>query len=226
MAYCAQNHNVFEPALTVVEAFRRLAPLNRHEVFSILSRYLFGWSDLEKTIGDLSGGELNRLQIASAQVLKANLLILDEPTNHLDIAAREAIEEALDDFDGTILVVSHDRYFLDKVADRIIAVVDASFVSHSGSFSEYWRDRGERKPARELSRPRGVLPKKKTHVDQSAQLEKRIEELEREKGDLESAITDAFSSGDHMRGRDRSNKLERLISRLGKLYEEWERETS
>ncbi|MGB1749817.1 MAG: ATP-binding cassette domain-containing protein, partial [Dehalococcoidia bacterium] len=90
-------------------------------------------------VSQLSGGERNRLQLANLMKLKPNFLVLDEPTNHMDIPPREAIEEALLDYEGTILVVSHDRYFFDKVIDRVVEVEDRKLRSFDGSFSEYWQ---------------------------------------------------------------------------------------
>ena len=100
----------------------------------ILAAFLFGWEDLDKRCGELSGGELNRLQLARASALKANFLVLDEPTNHLDIPTREAVEDALEDFEGTVLVVSHDRYFLEKVAERVVFIEDGAFHRVRGQF--------------------------------------------------------------------------------------------
>ena len=254
LAYCAQNQEVFDDEDSILDAFRRIAPLSRHQVYSVLRTYLFGWNDLEKRISDLSGGELNRLQIARAQVIGANFLILDEPTNHLDIAAREAMEEALEGYNGTILVVSHDRYFLEKVGTKIIAVIGDRFESYMGTFAEFWRDSslrnsgssdsgdvksvgaksgGAKSPqmmkaskrvsgennSRKSVKERRITGRSDAEV---AKLETRIDAAEREKRELESAITSAFSKGDHMKGRALSNRLEKHANRLDKLYEEWE----
>jgi ATP-binding cassette, subfamily F, member 3 len=109
---------------------------------------MFGYDDLSKRCGSLSGGELNRLQLARASALKANFLVLDEPTNHLDIPTREAVEDALEDFEGTVLVVSHDRYFLEKIAGRVVFIEESRFNEYEGSFGEYWRDVGSLRSAR------------------------------------------------------------------------------
>lgn len=138
VGYCAQHQEVFDKGNTIVAEFEKLVPATRDEVFSFLSRFGFTWEDLARPVGTLSGGEKNRLQLARAIYLKANFLVLDEPTNHLDIPTREAIEEGLEDFAGTILVVSHDRYFLDKIAGRVVEVADRRFVDYRGNFSEYW----------------------------------------------------------------------------------------
>jgi len=141
LGYCAQERELFRAERTVAEEFGALGARDA-ETAKLLRRFLFGREVLEKRIASLSGGELNRLQIARAVYLGANFLVLDEPTNHLDIEGREAVEEGLADFEGTVLVVSHDRWFLEKVAERIILVEDGKLLPYEGSFAEYWRDRG------------------------------------------------------------------------------------
>ncbi|MBU1079636.1 MAG: ATP-binding cassette domain-containing protein, partial [Spirochaetes bacterium] len=139
VGYCAQAQEVFEPGNTVEDEFLKILP-TRRDAFAHLGRFLFSYDDLDKRIGELSGGELNRLQLARASAIKANFLILDEPTNHLDIPTREAVEDALADFDGTVLVVSHDRYFIEKVTDRVVFIEDRRLAEYEGGFAEYWRD--------------------------------------------------------------------------------------
>jgi ATP-binding cassette subfamily F protein 3 len=141
IGYCAQMQDLFDAADTVEDAFLKILPTTR-DVLAHVGKFLFGYADLSKRIGTLSGGELNRLQMARASALRANFLVLDEPTNHLDIPTREAVEEALAEFDGTVLVVSHDRYFLEKVAERVVFIADKRFNEYEGSFLEYWRDLG------------------------------------------------------------------------------------
>jgi ATP-binding cassette subfamily F protein 3 len=138
IGYCAQNQEVFNGGDSIESAFLKLGAANRREVLGAVSPFLFGMKDLAKQISELSGGEKNRLQIARALYLKANFLIMDEPTNHLDINAREAVESGLEDFDGTLLVVSHDRYFLDKCAERVVLVQDRDLLPYDGNFSEFW----------------------------------------------------------------------------------------
>ena len=122
VGYSAQEQEVLDDSHSVIEAITASAPhdkpISSHDAFATLTRFKFTREDMQKRIANLSGGERNRLQLARLMVLKANFLILDEPTNHLDILAREAVEESLEDFQGTLLVVSHDRYFLDKVVSR------------------------------------------------------------------------------------------------------------
>lgn len=229
VGYCAQNQDVFDADKTILDAFIELGTQNRKITYSLLSRFLFGWSDLDKRIRSLSGGEMNRLQLARLEVMGANFLILDEPTNHLDIGSREAIEEGLEDFAGTLLAVSHDRYFLDKIADRIIEIRDKKLATFNGNFSEFWRSRTNRLAAtnktRNLSKKREKVKTQSGNNGKSAaveNLESRIELLEEEKKSLEREITVAFEAGDHILGRSKSNKLQSVSARLDNLYQEWE----
>jgi ATP-binding cassette subfamily F protein 3 len=174
------------------------------------------------------------------EALGANFLILDEPTNHLDIAGREAIEEALEEFDGTLLVVSHDRYFLDKIADKVVEIRERKLELFSGNFSEFWRSRSvrgrslaeRRRTDQAERRGRRTVGSAKPKTGESAvsdaaskaagNLESRIEKLEGERGVLESEIAKAFESGDHKLGSEKSKKLSSLSRVIEKLYKEWE----
>jgi ATP-binding cassette subfamily F protein 3 len=138
VAYVTQHGDRLDPEATLFDACLAAGLKNADEAGKALSRFLFPRESLPRKIGSLSGGELNRLQLALAAIARANFLILDEPTNHLDIASCEAIEDAIAEFEGTILVVSHDRFFLDRVATRIVEIEDRDFVEHDGNFSEFW----------------------------------------------------------------------------------------
>src|SRR5438552_19023779 len=108
----------------------------------MLRKLLFSYRDMHNGIKHLSGGEKSRLQIVRLMLTDANFLVLDEPTNNLDLASIEVLEAALEDFDGTILAVSHDRYFLDKIVHRIVAIGDDSKVrQYAGNFSYYLEKR-------------------------------------------------------------------------------------
>ncbi len=228
VGYCAQHQEVFDPSRSILEEFLALGALNRREVFAAVARFLFAWEDLDKSIGDLSGGERNRLQLARIILLKANFLILDEPTNHMDIASREAIEESLTEFSGTVLLVSHDRYLLEKVTTRIVTIEEEGFVPFPGSFAEYWARRAteEQQPPRRVqagaskARGAGNAP----HADGAA-IERRITEQEAEKLRLERLIGEAFAAGDHQRGKALGIRLDRNARLLADLYQKWE-ETS
>lgn len=240
VGYCAQNQELLDPASTILEEFLSLGPANKREVHTLLGRFLFSWDDLDKSIGSLSGGEKNRLQLARLMLEKANFLILDEPTNHMDIASKEAIEESLSDFDGTILAVSHDRYFLDKVATSVVEIRDNHFHRFDGNFSEFWarknwipvtmtgrvstrakQYRKARMSGRTPSPNAGGVDKAKKDRHRE-QIESRIERLEQEKFEVERQTADAFLKKDHIKGRALSNTLQRLERQVNRLYQEWE----
>ena len=128
VGYCSQAQEIFKTENTIEDEIRSLGSLTRSDAYKIVAPFNFTWEDMEKKTADLSGGEKNRLQIARLIYLKTNFLILDEPTNHLDILSSEAVEEALADFQGTLLVVSHDRYFLEKTVNRIIEVRNKKLI--------------------------------------------------------------------------------------------------
>jgi ATP-binding cassette subfamily F protein 3 len=104
---------------------------------AFLNRYLFPYRMVTQKVGELSGGERSRMQLALIVLSGANFLVLDEPTNNLDIPSIEVLENALEEFEGSVLVVSHDRYFLDQVVDRILAFDDGQITTHPGGYSDY-----------------------------------------------------------------------------------------
>src|SRR5215213_4850480 len=136
--YYAQAHEGLEMNATVLQEIRRIKPLIKEtEARTLLGRFLFSGDDVYKRVGDLSGGERSRVALAQLTLMGGNLLVLDEPTNHLDIGAREALEVVLNEYNGTILFVSHDRYFIDAVADTIWMVEHGSIEAFDGTYSEY-----------------------------------------------------------------------------------------
>ena len=156
VGYCGQNQDVLKDERTVLSELTIECGFSRQQASGLLAQFLFRPDDFDKRVGSLSGGERNRLQLAKVLAQKPNFLIMDEPTNHLDIPAREAVEDVLLDFTGTVLLVSHDRYLLDKIATRVIEVRDKRLYSHEGNFSEYWSSRPapQRQRARVATRVR------------------------------------------------------------------------
>src|SRR5260221_6419307 len=145
IGYYSQNLSDLEPGNEVIQELRRLAPLaDNGTLRNFLARFLFFGEDVFKNVADLSGGEKGRLALAKLIYSHKNVLILDEPTNHLDIPAREALEDALDEYSGTIITVSHDRFFLDKIASQILSFEpDGTTNWFSGNYSEFhdWKER-------------------------------------------------------------------------------------
>jgi ATP-binding cassette subfamily F protein 3 len=137
IGYYAQEHETLDYDQTLIEAIRLTAPLSRESAVAFLNRFLFTYDQMQQPIGKLSGGERSRLQLAKLVLARPNLLLLDEPTNNLDIASIEVLEEALEEFVGTVLVISHDRYFLDKSVDRIVELRDGQLAEFVGGYTDY-----------------------------------------------------------------------------------------
>ncbi|MBC8160900.1 MAG: ABC-F family ATP-binding cassette domain-containing protein [Roseiflexaceae bacterium] len=138
MNYYAQTHEGLNAKATVLsEIWRINNDLKETQIRTLLGRFLFSGDDVYKRVGDLSGGERSRVALAQLTMMGGNLLVLDEPTNHLDIDAREALETVLNEYQGTILFVSHDRYFIDAVADAIWAVDNGTITPFDGTYSEW-----------------------------------------------------------------------------------------
>jgi len=136
-AYYAQEHETLDPALTLLQTVQQAGNLGESAAVAFLGKFLFEYRQTSQTVSLLSGGERSRLQLALVMLSKANFLLLDEPTNNLDIAAAEVLEESLANFEGTALIISHDRYFLDQVVDRILTIEDGRVVSRAGGYSDY-----------------------------------------------------------------------------------------
>ncbi len=137
VGYYAQEHDTLDFNQTVIDAVRLAGNMSEGRAVSLLTRYLFTYQQSTQKIGSLSGGERSRLQLALVVLSGANFLLLDEPTNNLDIASAEVLENALHDFNGTVLVISHDRYFLDQTVSRIFALEDGMITQHIGGYSDY-----------------------------------------------------------------------------------------
>jgi ATP-binding cassette subfamily F protein 3 len=140
IGYFSQTQDTLPAGLTPLELVRNARPVRENEAVTILMRFLFRYDQVRQPIETLSGGEQSRLQLLLLMLDGANCLVLDEPTNHLDIDSVEVLESALEQFDGTIIVISHDRYFLDRIADRIVEVTDGSLLQFQGGYSA-WRER-------------------------------------------------------------------------------------
>jgi ATP-binding cassette, subfamily F, member 3 len=137
VGYYAQEHETLDFNQTVIDTVRLFGNMSEGRAVSFLTRYLFNYQQSTQRVGSLSGGERSRLQLALLVLSGANFLLLDEPTNNLDIASAEVLENALHDFNGTVLVISHDRYFLDQTVNRIFELKDAKITEYIGGYSDY-----------------------------------------------------------------------------------------
>jgi len=137
IGYYAQEHQTLDYDKTLIDTIRHAAPISESDSVSFLGKFLFDYDQSRGHIRNLSGGERSRLQMALLMLSGANFLMLDEPTNNLDIPSAEVLEDVLAEFEGTILVISHDRYFLDRVASKIIEINNNQVQEYIGNYSEY-----------------------------------------------------------------------------------------
>jgi ATP-binding cassette, subfamily F, member 3 len=139
VGYYSQEHQTLQHWLhrTPIELVRDLKPVDEADAVAMLLKFIFTYEQTRQPIGTLSGGERSRLQLMALMLQRPNLLLLDEPTNNLDIPSVEVLENALDDFDGALFVISHDRYFLDRVVDNIVELDNGELATFDGSYTDY-----------------------------------------------------------------------------------------
>jgi ATP-binding cassette subfamily F protein 3 len=142
IGYYAQEHQTLDYTATLIDTIRHASPLSESRAVAFLGRFLFSYEQMRGPVSNLSGGERSRLQMALLMLSGANFLLLDEPTNNLDIASAEVLEEALNDFEGSVFVISHDRYFLDRVADHIWDLEEIGLGEYTGNYSDYQEQKG------------------------------------------------------------------------------------
>lgn len=244
VGYYSQLGENLNPKATLIDEAMRLTGMLRGGAESLLHRFLFTRDDLEKTIQVLSGGETARLQLAALVVSGADMLLLDEPTNHLDIASREAVEDALEEYPGTLILVSHDRYFLDKLADRVLHFVPPKVIGYEGNFSEFWQKRMTMiEEGRVALSSRGISrmdylsasdtvnltekpvktkkPRLKFDPALFKQLEEEIHRLEQLRPEVEEEYDKLQSKGKTARAERRRARLDEIDRRLKELYHQW-----
>ena len=232
-AYYAQGHEGLDPGRTALDTILYDQPLGEEQARNLLGRFLFSDDDVYKRVEQLSGGERSRLALARLTLEHANLLILDEPTNHLDILARETLEEVLVTYDGTLLFVSHDRFFIDSIANRVWAIEDGSLVQYLGNYSDMLRERARRDaPESDAAPSRAPLeqngaPQTSSRRSPRQQIDKelraarkRLEAAERAVSKMESQLSD-LDDAIHRATADQD--VERLTT-LGADYENAQRD--
>jgi ATP-binding cassette subfamily F protein 3 len=230
MRYYDQHLADLDPNKTVLTELQDAFGLPEETLRTFLGRLLFHGDDAFKTIRSLSGGEKSRVALAKLMLDDAGLLLLDEPTNHLDIPAQEMLEEALLDFEGTIVFVSHDRYFIDAIATRLWTVEDGVVTMHLGNYSDL--DRRRQRAARPVVAPeprksgRAITPgTARATVKPGAAVdgvEDRIDELEAEVRRIEEQLADHQTYDDPARVAELAAAHEDASGRLRALYQEWE----
>ena len=218
------------------------------EMRSLLGRFLFKGDDVFKLVGDLSGGEKAKLSLLKLMLSGANTLVLDEPTNHLDIESREVVEDALMEFGGTLIIVSHDRYLLTRIPDRILELTDSGMIEYKGNF-EYYLEKtspqqegssevSERGPSDKASDTGRTLElvraseadrqarkqkeaEERRRARRSDEIEKRIHELEGQIADIEEAISDPAKAADFEWMHKQSEIMAKCEEEITGLYDEW-----
>ncbi|MEE4193949.1 MAG: ABC-F family ATP-binding cassette domain-containing protein [Anaerolineae bacterium] len=140
-AYYAQQHETLDPKKTLIQTIQDARSMSDQRAVAFLTKFRYSYEQMRDPVGNLSGGERSRMQLAKMMLSGANFLMMDEPTNHLDIASAEVLEEQLAEFIGSLLIVSHDRYFLDRICTRIVAVEETKLISYPGNYSNYLKQR-------------------------------------------------------------------------------------
>ena len=232
VGYYAQTHENLNSQSTVLEEIRNASPLSEEGARTFLGRFLFSGDEVYKSVSALSGGERSRLALAKLTLLGANFLVLDEPTNHLDLPSRQFLEEVLADYDGTLLFVSHDRYFVDALATRVWMAQDGTIINHAGNYTDYRTRRAaaaSRAAAQAQRQEQQARAAKKGQpaangakaARQVSHVEAEISEGEQRLAALEADLSAASLEADVERITTLAGDYERQKARLEALYEEW-----
>ena len=211
--------------------------LTNTQIRNTLAAFLFTGEDVFKKISALSGGERGRVSLAKLMLSEANFLILDEPTNHLDITSKEILESALNAYEGTVLYVSHDRYFINKTASRILELTHQEFVNYIGNYDYYLEKREiltpvsvlEAAAAEEVSTQKLDWKQQKETQAQARKKENdlkkceaRIEELEQKSASLDTEMAKPENATNSAKLQELSKEKETVCNELEELYEKWE----
>ena len=226
LRYYDQHLADLDPSKTVLGELQDAFGLPEETLRTFLGRLLFSGDDAFKLIRSLSGGEKSRVALAKLMLDDAGLLLLDEPTNHLDIPAQEMLEDALNDYQGTIVFVSHDRYFIDDVATHLWVVADGTVSMSLGNYSDYERRRQQRLRAVETPAARPSEPGRSRSAVKPAEpatpVEDQIEEVEDEVRRIEDRLADHQTYDDPVLVAELSRAHEDASRRLRALYQQWE----
>ena len=244
IGYYDQEHHVLHAEKTIFEEISDTYPtLTETQIRNMLAAFLFTGDDVFKVISSLSGGERGRVSLAKLMLSEANFLILDEPTNHLDIASKEILEEALNSYTGTVLYVSHDRYFINQTATRILDLTNQSVVNYIGDYDYYLEKKEEltekyaptaqeaTEEAKEETSSEGKLTwqqqkeeqaRKRKQENELKKVEKRIEELETRDKEIDDTLVLPDVCTNVGRCADLSREKDKMQAELEELYEKWE----
>lgn len=240
IGYYSQTHSGLAMERTILDEIRQVTTLSEEGARSFLGRFLFSGDDVFKAIGALSGGERSRVALAKLTLQGSNFMVLDEPTNHLDLQSRQFLEDVLNEFDGTLLFVSHDRYFIDSLATKVWAIEDGVLIPYRGNYTDY-RTRKQpivldipesatkktvtiTKPApapkvTKVSSKKGSKVKVRTAEDVERDMEKAEEHVKV----LEDALSQAALNADAAQLTQLSEEYEQAKAHVEELFVEWER---
>lgn len=248
IGYYDQEHHVLHSEKTLFEEISDDYPyLNNTQIRNVLAAFLFTGEDVFKRISDLSGGERGRVSLAKLVLSNANFLILDEPTNHLDIMSKEILEDALNGYEGTILYVSHDRYFINRTAHRILDLTEGQFISYVGNYDYYLEKHDTVMAAIEANAPRNAdadsavaakAAESEVKLDWKAQkeeqarlrkkendlkkCEEKIAELEARISEIDTEMSDPAIGTQVAKLQELTKEQTSCQEQLEKLYEQWE----
>ena len=244
IGYYDQEHHVLHAEKTIFEEISDTYPtLTETQIRNMLTAFLFTGDDVFKVISSLSGGERGRVSLAKLMLSEANFLILDEPTNHLDIASKEILEEALNSYTGTVLYVSHDRYFINQTATRILDLTNQSVVNYIGDYDYYLEKKEEltekyapsaqeaTEETKEETPSEGKLTwqqqkeeqaRKRKQENELKKVEKRIEELETRDKEIDDTLVLPDVCTNVGRCAELSREKDKIQAELEELYEKWE----
>ena len=242
VAYYDQEHQVLHMDKTLFDELSDTYPdMTNTQIRNILAAFLFTGEDVYKKIADLSGGERGRVSLVKLMLSKANFLLLDEPTNHLDIVSKDVLENALNNFPGTVCYVSHDRYFINKTATRILDLTENRLLNYIGNYDYYIEKREAVEEAANLTnteqaeKPADVSESKKEWIDnktalaQKKKVKNALNKCEKEISEIEDklqAVDEEFSNPENASNVGKLMELQKqkeaLEKRLDKLMEDWE----
>ena len=238
VGYYDQQQSALHPEKDIMsEVWDDFPTMEPDRVRSTLALFLITGEDVFRPVGTLSGGERGRVALSKLMLKKDNLLLLDEPTNHLDMDSREVLECALEDYDGTLLTVSHDRYFINRVANRVVEMTPDGITEYTGNYDVYL----EKKQAmtalltpavsegktrtqieKEQKRERAGQNEIRARKAQFRTLEARIDSLEKEAAALEAELNKGEIWADHVKGAAAQAEMDAKKAELEELYEQWE----
>lgn len=246
IGYYDQELQSLDPSKTVLDTiWDRHKTMPEKDVRSILASFLFTAEDIDKTVGQLSGGQKARLTLTVLSLEKDNFLLMDEPTNHLDIEAKEVLEEALDNYDGTLLFVSHDRYFINELANKIISVRDGHAKIYNGNYSYYLDEKAkqaaaaqeaeaqkaetETTPAASQNKGKLSYQEQKARDSQKRKLERavsdaeaKIEKLEAEEKEIQTEMANPEIAASFEKLGPLQEKLSAVQKQLDQANNDWE----